>query len=199
MIFTVSIAGVTPDTEVYGGLPAAINYIGAKFGQTSLAWLGLSSDQQGQTLVTATRYIDEQPWDGDATGLVGTTPTTLQFPRLGLKRNDIDVDSTTVPPEVVQAVFELSILIAQKPTIVDQVDQGSNIQSVGGGGAPSVSYFAQTSAARGTATVMPTVVQRLLGRFLATPAANLAGGAAGTGRTCSGYSQQRQYNLVLPE
>jgi hypothetical protein len=179
VIFTVAIAGVSPDPEIYGGLLAAVAYIGAKFGPQAAAWMALSPNARGQTLVTATRYVDQQSWSGAATGLVGSEPTTLQFPRSQLTRNDEPVDAATVPPEVPQAVFELAILIAAKPTVVDQPDTSTNLRSVSGGGGVGAAFFHPTSTRDGSATLMPTVVQRLLGRFLA--AANAGDDSFGQG------------------
>jgi len=198
-IFTVQITGVAPDPEVYGGLDAARSYIGGIFAPAASAWLALLPDDQGRTLVTATRYLDEQPWDGAAIGTVGGAATTLQFPRTGLTRNGVAVDVATVPPEVVQAAFELAVLISAKPAVVSSVDQGTNLKSVSGGGGVGASFFAPTSAALGTAPVMPVVVQRLVGRFLAAPGDDGAGGFGSGGGTRSEFSRRRQFRLTWPE
>ena len=198
-IFTVAITGVTPNPEVYGGLTAATAYVGASFGATSTAWLALSVSQQGQTMVMATRFLDQQAWDGAATGLAGGTPTTLQFPRTGLTKNGEDVDSTTVPPEIVQAQFELAVIIASNPDVVAAVDQGSNVSSVQGGGGVGVSFFAPATVANGTATRLPVVVQRLVGRFLAAPGASIEGGFGQAGCSTSAMARDRQLNLIGPE
>jgi hypothetical protein len=196
-VFTVAIAGVTPDVEVYVDLPRARAYIGALFSPQAAAWLALSADDQGRTLVSATRYLDAQGWSGATTGLAGGIPTTLAFPRTGLVRNGAPVDSPTVPPEVPEATCELAVAIAAKPGLVGQLDQGSNLKSVSGGGGVGASFFAPSSAALGTATVLPVQVQRLVGRFLAVPGADGSFGAGG-GRE-SQFSRHRQFSLLWPE
>lgn len=196
-IFTVAITGVTPDVEVYVDLPRARAYVGSQFSPQGVAWLGLSEEDQGRTLVSATRYLDAQAWSGTATRIAGGVATTLAFPRTGLVRDSAPVDPTTVPPEVQDAVCELAVAIAAKPGLVGQLDQGSNLKSVSGGGGVGASFFAPSSAALGTATVMPVQVQRLVGRYLATPGADGSFGASG-GRE-SQFSQRRRYSLIWPE
>lgn len=177
----------------------ANNYIGAAFGPTYSAWMVLSDDDKGRTLVSATRYLNELPWQGAPTGVLDSSATTLAWPRTGVLIDGAPVDSTTIPNDIVQACFELAVLISAKPAVTSLLDQGSNIQSVGGGGAPSVSYFAPTSAARGTAPTLPVVVARLVSKYLATPGDAADGGSGTSGNTCSGYARARQFSLVFPE
>jgi hypothetical protein len=198
-IFTVEITGVTTDPEVYGGLTAGLEYVGSMFAPAATAWLALSSSQQGQTLRQATLYLDRLVWDGEATGLAGGTATTLQWSRSGVFVDGVEVDSTVVPTDVVSAAFELAVLISAKPGLVSQVDQGSNLRMVGGGGAPSVEFFAPTSAARGTANRLPYVVQQLVGKYLASPSASIEGGLSGVGDTCSSFGSSRTLTLASPE
>ena len=198
--FTVAIAGVSPDPEVYLDLTTARSYIGAMFGPAAARWLGLSPDAQGQTLVTATRYLDEQSWLGSRTGHVGGVASTLAWPRSGVTRGDgTPVDSALVPPELPKAAAELAVLIAGDPAIPGRLDQGSNLKSVGGAGVPTVEYFAPTSAATGTAPRMPVVALRLVGKFLATAAASVEGGFGQPGASESAYSRRRQLTLIHGE
>lgn len=190
-IFSVTIGGNS--YEVYGGLTAATTYLTAAFGPAYTAWLALGADDKSKTLVTATRYLDEQAWSGEATGTVPPDPTTLEWPRSGIT----DVSELAVPPEVVQAAFELAVLIAADPTLPTKTDQGSNISSVGAGGGVSVSFFSSTSAARGTAPLLPPIVQRLVGRFLAAAGGGTTGESS-TGNACSQFNSQNSYNLVRP-
>lgn len=195
MIFTAPITGVTPDPEVYTGLVAARMYVAEMLDPKADAWLALEPNTQARSLRTATRFLDRQTWDGTATGLVGADVTTLQFPRAGLLREGVAVDSTTVPFEISEAACELAVLVASDPAIINKVDQGSNISSVGGGGGVAVSFFAPTSAANGTATRLPLAVLRLIGCFLATPAG--AGDVlAQAGCSVTEASRARQYRLT---
>jgi DnaT-like ssDNA binding protein len=193
-IFTVTIIGVTPNPEVYGGLTAAGNYVGALLGKVPAAWRALSTDDQGRTLVMATRYIDMQGWPGVATGLAGGTPTTLQWPRSGVTLADgTTVDSVNVPPEFVSATFELAVLIASDPNLPSKVDQGSNLKRADAGGGVGVEYFNPTSAALGTAPRMPQVVAMLLGKFLAgaNPGSEF-GGFGQSGKSTSDFANCAQ-------
>lgn len=172
MTYTVSIAGVSPDPEVYAGLAKATAYIGAAFGGEAAKWRGLAEDDKERTLVAATRYIDARDWAGTATGEDGTT---LAFPRSG---DGITDSSAEQLARVEQAVCELAMLIAADPSIQQAIDQGSNIKKLDADGA-LIEFFAPTSVAEGTATTLPPVVQRLLGRYTA---------AAATGVTIAGGS-----------
>jgi hypothetical protein len=192
-LFTVTIGANT--YEVYSDVAAATVYIAAIFGPQSAAWLALSADSQAQTLVSATRYLDEQPWDGTRNGTGGTT---LQWPRDNVTVDGTAVDATTVPPEFPKALAELAVLIAADPTLPGKADQGSNIQAANAGGGTGVTFFSPSSARTGTATVMPVVVQRLVGKYLATAVAN-EGGYAGIGKPCSSFAAANQFTLVHGE
>lgn len=159
MAYTVSIAGVAPDPEVYAGLVKATAYIGGSFRPEAARWRGLAEDDKERTLVDATRYVDERSWDGDAT----LSGTTLQFPRSGGAITD---DAATQLAIVEKAVCELAMAIAADPTLPTAIDAGSNIKVLDADGA-RIEFFAPTSAVEGTAPRMPAIVQRLLGRYSA--------------------------------
>lgn len=198
-VFTVSIPGVSPDPEVYLDLVGAISYLRGTFGPASDAWLALTPVQQAQTLITATRYLEQQPWDGVRTGFVAGVPTSLAWPRSGVLLDGKPVDATTVPVAFRDATAELAVLIAKDPALTGKADQSSNIQSVNAGGGTGVTFFAPTTVRSGTATVMPVVVQRLVGRYLARPAASLEGGLGAVGKRESSFARHRQFTLVRGE
>lgn len=179
-----TIGGV--DFEVYGGVTAIANYLLGSSSAGAAAFRGLGSDDQKRRLIDATRYIDEQRWQGAATALAGGTATTLQFPRTGL--TDLagaSLDATNVPAALIAAVSEMSAVLAIDTEAASAVDTGSNVQSLGAGPA-SLSFFRPTSAQDGTATTMPVVVNRLIGRWLASAAAARIGGIiTGTSSPCS--------------
>jgi hypothetical protein len=192
-LFTVTIGANS--YEVYNDVAGATLYISAIFGPQPAAWLALSADSQAQTLVSATRYLDEQPWDGTRNGTGGTT---LQWPRDNVTVDGAAVDPTTVPIEFPKAAAKLAVLIMSDPSLPDKIDQGSNIQAANAGGGTGVTFFSQTSARAGTATVMPVEIQRLLGKYLATAVAN-EGGFAGVGKSCSSFAAANQFTLVRGE
>lgn len=182
MTFTVSIAGVAPDPEVYGGLAAATAYIGSRFRGAYATWRAIvDEDDKERTLVEATAYIDRLPWKGTANGAGGTS---LQWPRTGATKADGSaVDSTTVPDAIVDAVFELAAMIADDPDIVAQVDSSSNIKRVKAGSA-EVEYHNATSTRNGTATKLPYVIQQLVGPYLAASSVTASGGFGQAGSSC---------------
>lgn len=160
-------------------LDDANNYINAQYGPTYSAWMLLSDDDKGRTLTTATRFLDSFQWQGTPTGIVGALPTSLQWPRTGVFVDGVELDPTTVPTQVVQACFELAVMIADDPSLPQNSDAGSNVQSMGAGGA-NLSFFRPTSAAEGTAPRLPPLIDRLIGRFLASNVATVTGFISGT-------------------
>jgi DnaT-like ssDNA binding protein len=175
-IFTESIG--TSTYEVYGGLAAVVDYLNASIDDGAVAFRALGTDDQVRRLVAATRYIDQQQWTGTRTGLAGGTPTTLQYPRTGLTDGaGAVVDSTAVPLVVIQAAFEMAAILAGDSSAAANVDTGSNVQSLGAGPA-SLSFFRPQSVADGNATVLPTVIDRLIGRWLARAAVGVIAGFA---------------------
>jgi hypothetical protein len=170
----------TTSFEVYGGVTACTAYLlgSASAGATAFRALA-TADDQVRRLVDASRYIDEQYWQGVATALAGGTPTTLQFPRTGL--TDVagqPLDATNVPGVVVTAAFEMAAILAGDPDAAAAADQGSNVSSLGAGPA-RIAFFRPTSPADGNATVLPTVVDRLIGRWRAGARAAASGMATG--------------------
>jgi len=164
--------------EVYGGLTAALAYLTAAADDGAVAFIGLDADNQVRRLVGATRYIDSMSWVGAPTGLAGATPTTLQFPRTGLTNGLMQpVDSTTVPLVVVEAAFEMAAILSGDSSAAANVDTGSNVQSLGAGPA-NLSFFRPQSVADGNATRLPTVVDRLIGRWLASSGSTVVAGIA---------------------
>lgn len=160
----------------------ARNYIGARFGSSYRAWEALSEDDQERTLVSASDYFDRLTWQGTATHVLDGQPWSRQWPRSGLMRDGQPVDPLTIPVEVMQATYELAVLIGNDESVITATDSGSNVQSLGAGPA-SISFFRPTSAVDGTATRLPQVINQLVGRWLAT-----AAGRGGIGGFVSGSS-----------
>lgn len=175
MTFTVTITGATPNPEVYGGLPAAVIYVSQMISDAAGAFLALDPNKQAQYLRQASLWIDRQTWVG-----VPTTPpvasTTLKWPRTGVIEPDgTPTDPTIVPPDVVSATFEAMILGVDDQTFFQQADQSQNIRDLRAGSA-GLSYFNATSVLEGTASILPTVIDQLVGRYFT---ANNGGQAVG--------------------
>lgn len=177
MIFTVTIAGVTDPIEVYNGLPAVEDYLGATSSARVAAWNKLtpSGDERKRILVDATRYFDSLFWQGDADAAGGTT---LQWPRSNLTLDGVPVDPATVPAAIGKGINELCAMIAEDPDVLTETDSGSNIRSMQAGSANLV-FFRPTSPGDGNATVLPTLLNRLVGRYLANASAAIAAATAG--------------------
>jgi len=133
------------NATTYGTFADATAYMQTQFGDAYTTWLALAADDQKRTLVAATRYLDRQAWNEDADTFA--------------ERDAIAAFAT--------ATYELAALAADDPAILTTLDQGSNIQSVGAGGA-QVTYFSPTSSKRGSAPVLPPILMNLLGSYLAS-------------------------------
>lgn len=160
---TVVIAGNPYD--IFGTLAAAVIYHQGSSRPTSVAWLVATGSAREQSLVDATRVLDEQAWAG-----VETTPGVqpLAWPRTGVTYPDgTAVPSGTTPVQIENATYELAALLLAKPTLLDMGTMNSNIESVTAGPV-NVSFFAPVMIGR-----WPVSVQRLIAWFLA--------GASGTG------------------
>lgn len=166
-IFLETIGSDPTGFEVYGGLAACAHYLLGSSSDAAAAFRQLVPDDQKRRLIDATRFVDQQFWQGTATGTAGGEPTTLVFPRTGLTDlNGQPLDATNVPTLVVSAAFELTALAAADPSVVTNTDTGSNVASLGAGPA-QIAFFRPSSVADGNATVLPTVIDRLIGRWLA--------------------------------
>lgn len=204
--FTVTIGADT--FEIYGGLAALTTMVNGRSGDVAQAWRDLSPDDQARSLNDATQYLDGLEWLGVSTGVTdGTTippgeATTLQWPRSGVALSDgTVVDATVVPPEIVRAAFELALLVSDDPDVLSDPDTGSNLQEVDAGGGVGVIYFNPTSAAFGTASTLPTVIARLVGKFMSSSAGAAGtsdGGYAGNGDCESRFDDLHRYNRWRP-
>lgn len=191
-IFIELVTGDTTGFEVYAGLAFVSRYLNSSSSAAAQAFRALASDPDAQkrALIDATRYIDSYFWQGIATGLAGGTPTTLAFPRSGLTdANGAALDATNVPLQVNEAAAEMAALICADPDVVTNVDTGSNVASLGAGPA-SISFFRPQSVADGNATALPTVIDRLIGRWLAGAGAQKGVGGFATG-VCRFHSVPR--------
>lgn len=176
-----------------GALEDAKTYISARFGPSYTAWLALTDDDKNRTLVSATSYIDSLQWQGTATGTVNGNVTFLQWPRSGID----GVDSTTVPTQIVNATFELAVLIAADPDLPQNADSGSNVQSMGAGPA-QMSFFRPTFAANGSASVLPPLINRMIGQWLAGAGVALAGAKISGINACSDFDRDDERSVIWP-
>ena len=171
---TVEINSVTYD--VYVSLADADAYLEAQI--AAATWQGLSDsdadvDRKERAIVSATRLIDRQLWQGEK-----ADPYQVHaFPRTGLVYPDSgdDVPSDAVPQEVVDATCELASLMLDGSEVQALADPNtSNVQSLKAGSV-AISYFrAEPSLDR-----FPLIIQELLGFWLAGAGVGLTGVATG--------------------
>jgi hypothetical protein len=182
MTFTVTPTGVSTPIEVYGTTQACSDYLLSSIGDGATAFAAADTNTREVLLVAATRYIERLAWRG-----APTTPpvnnTTLSWPRTGIT----GVDPQTVPQALLNAVFELVGLIADDPGVQTAIDSGSNLQSLGAGSA-RLQFFRPTSADDRNATVLPQVVDQLVGQWLASADPSIAAAIAGVASGLDGHS-----------
>lgn len=183
MTFFVQPAGVSAPVEVYADLAFVDDYLASSNTKGAQKYRALITandpDTRKRLIIDATRAIDSYAWDGVMGGDGGTT---LQFPRA-----QIADDSATQLALVKKALGQFVSILILDPEAGSSVDAGSNVQSLGAGSG-RLAFFRPTSAQDGNATVLPTMVDRLIGKYLASASAEMAGvGApvAGGTSTCS--------------
>ncbi len=176
--FSVTIGADT--FEVYGGITACTSYLNGRNSAGAVAFRALpSADDRARALIQATAFLDAQTWQG-----MPTTPavggTALQWPRTGvIDVNGNAVDSSTVPTNVVNAVFELAALFADDADLAENVDAGTNVRGVKAGSA-GVDFFVPTSALDGSAPLLPPQAERLVAQYLGSAVESGGGVVSGT-------------------
>lgn len=199
MTFDVTINGGAP-IEIYAGEPAIDAYLEAMIGDGASAYRALAqgSDDRRRLMVAVTRYVDSYAWQGTASASGGTT---LQFPRTGL----VDSTGATISDAaqlaaVGNTVCELIALAADDSDFLTAIDSGSNVASIGGGGAPEIRFFRPTSTQDGNASVLPPIATRLIGKWLAVASAvtAVAGSASNPGSSCSDFDRDDERKVLWP-
>ncbi len=150
----------SPAGTIYGTYALAEIYIDSQYGAGYRAWEALAVAVRKRVLLSAAAYLNRQAWIADY-DTFAERDALAAFPI---------------------ASYELAALAASDPTVLSRLDQGSNIQSAGAGGA-SVTFFSPTSAARGSATVLPPILMGLVGAYLAiseTAGPAASGGVSGS-------------------
>lgn len=201
----ITISGVA--NAIYGTVTGAKAYLAASsHGQ---AWLSLDSATQKQRLVTATRILERQSWLGAPTEPVDKSNLTnqpantqpLQFPRTGLvDRNGVAVDSTSIPMDVDSASYEIALALGETtPTIQTSSTATSNVKRqkdlarVEGAITEDVEreFFRSTLDSQlGGPPRFPTIVQELIGLWLASGATVLSVPEFGGSDGCSFIEDQ---------
>ena len=138
----------------------AKTYFKGRFG--SVAWDAAEVSDQKRALVSATRWLDRQPWNSVPTDVV--TPQPLENPRLALKDcNGTVVLSTVVHDDIVEAMFELAQVILADSTEQESAGQGTNIRRVKAEDA-EVEFF-RNDVGTGRDTALPPIAHELIRCF----------------------------------
>jgi hypothetical protein len=164
---TVTITGDATPYEVYGGLTAATHYLLAGISDGAISWRGLLPDDQARMLIAATRYIDRLSWQG-----VATTPavggTVLQWPRTGVTTADgTTISSSTVPQDILNAVFELAGLLAGDSESEGYRDDSAALAGIRAGGV-AINYSMPLTSLANDGPQIPPIVLMLIGQYMAT-------------------------------
>lgn len=171
MAYTITIGAVSYDA--YASNQIADDYMAAQISSAGTAWRAASETDQDRALVSATRLIDRQTWQGTRDDQY----FPLAFPRSGLVDADgAAVDAYSVPQRVVDACCELAAALLDGSAVQDQASTESLTQSLSAGSV-SISYF---RSAEQTAGRFPQPVQELIGLWLTGASILLVGAATGT-------------------
>jgi len=143
-------------------------------------WSSYTSEQKDQGLVTATRQLERQSWDGtkeDSTQI-------LDFPRTGLydcAGNSITADESLT--YIKEAEFEYSLAILQDNSILTSSNvSGSNIKKAEAGSA-KVTYFRPVTGTKYPLPVLNIVKCFFLGNSSSTPTMRVSGNSDGSSFT----------------
>lgn len=172
---TVSINGT--DYTVYQDVTEADEYFN---GSSSFdTWDGYTSDEKARSLVSATRLIDRQSWQGEKE----SDAQTLEFPRTGVQDcSGNDVEAATTLAKIEEASLLLALNIVDGGTVQTSASTEDLTQTLKAGSVMITNF----RAAEGTATRFPTDVMELIGCYFqgvsgGTIAGSLSYGTCGEG------------------
>ena len=183
LVLTTGSTGTT-----HGTFAGATTYADVSGADWAVAFRGLASDdERKRKLIDATRYLN-------TLGYIDGYTDFATRDALDLGTGDGDA---AFPFRA--AAYRLAGLAAADADVLEVEDQGSNVRAVGAGSA-RVEFFNPTSAAAGTAPVLPSSVLALIGAYLATnaDALNQDGGTGGTGTDTSPFDPCADYDRRWP-
>lgn len=159
------------DYTVYGDTHTVDDY--AEGAIHSAGWDALTEEAKPKYCVTATRTMERQKWAGSKT----EDDQVLAWPRTGLTYIDgSEVDASEIPQQVIDGFCEICLALANGSELQDVTSTENAIASLAAGSV-SITYF---RGAGGTPTRFPTVVQELLGLWLASQENAVSASSSGT-------------------
>ena len=162
----------TGTATTYGSFVGATAFFDTSDSSAAVAWRALTDDEaRKRKLADATRTLN-------GLGYADGYTTFALRDALDLGTGD---DDAAFPFRA--ACYVLAGLAGADREVLETDDTGSNVRAVGAGSA-RVEFFSPTSAARGTASILPPVVMALIGPYLAA-SADVLDQDGGTGSTGS--------------
>lgn len=154
---TITIGSVT--YTVYSDISDADDYFN---GSTRFSdWDGLTTDEKGRALVSSTRLLERQTWQGNKTD----SGQDLAFPRTGLTdRDGNEVDDSTIPADVIEA-SQLLALFIHLEELNEQTSSTEDLNKRIKAGSVEIEKF---RADKDTVKKFPNQIIELIGAFLAS-------------------------------
>jgi len=180
-------------TNVYQDIAAADAYmVNSVRGADN--WAALTDTVKSQCLITATRILDRQPWQG--TKYQDAPTQVLEWPRSDVyDRKGELVDETAVPDGIKFGNIELAYDLSQDSSLEISGGQGSNIKRLKAGSA-ELEYFKGTGGPNGEGSVrFGPEVQEYIGQYLESAFGVETGNAYGTGGEGS-FDDDESYPIV---
>ena len=136
-------------------------------------WQSATEDTKKQALVSATRLLDRQRWRGDKTD----SSEPLAWPRTSTGIDGVEDD--IVPADIVNGSIELALsLIDGSDVQANSTPLAQKLESIKAGSV-ALTYFRSAEGIVASGARFPTVVQELVGRYLAGSEAALLGVVTG--------------------
>lgn len=158
--------------DVYATVAEADGYLMATLGNET--WLATSELIKSQALVSATRLLDRQCWQGTANPASGST---LVWPRTDTGIEGVEDD--VVPNDIVTASIELANLLVTGSDVVSNPLPGAQRLNLIKAGSVMLQYFRGAEGAFAAGSRFPTVVQELVKRYMC--GASFVAGAVASG------------------
>lgn len=173
------------DYNVYGPRADANVYFAAKLGRES--WNATSGGDRDRALVSATRLLELQRYNGEITDAV--TPQPLQWPRSGIvDRRGIDIADTDFPEDILNAYYELAQAIIDDTELANSPNQNDNTKSVKAGDVEAEFFTPTKDTPR-----FPNQVQEYLKPYISGPL-NTIGFASGLVDPCNSSFVSGQFD-----
>lgn len=145
----------TTDYEVYDILVNAELYLAARIGSNK--WDASDNNTKNRALVTSTRLLDRQVWQGAKT----SDAQLLDWPRTGVVDAEGNaVDDVAVPQDIIDGSFEFALMLIENTNLVNEATTGSNIQRLKAGEVETWFFRSTLGKSR-----IPSTVLELVGQY----------------------------------